>query len=64
MNIEINDDMVAEIVATELGDSIECFEEALVEGDHAVFSYDKEEEREMLQKYIEAFNLVKDWYCV
>lgn len=66
MLIELNDDMVDAVVLQNLQQSRKYLAEDLakaeIEDYPNVFSCDPAEDMEIMTKYIEAFDLVIDWY--
>lgn len=62
MKIEINYDMLADIVYQELTNAIQSFENDLGKG-HNIFFYDEHDKDDAeIQRHIDAFKLVRNWY--
>lgn len=66
MLIELNDDMVDEVVLQTLQQSRDTLAEDLEKAKRKdytnVFSCDPVEDMEIMTKYIEAYDLIIDWY--
>jgi len=61
-NIAATEDLIDAIVVQELGRNLRGFKQDLESGDVRSFSIDEEEGRLECEKYIEAFELVLDYY--
>jgi len=63
IEIDIHSDFADTVPAHSLSESYDYLESCL-DGTHALYSYDVEEEKEYINKWLKAVELVMEWYGV